>query len=162
MTMGHRSVLRFWPVLLVAIPFLAWIGFAGLFARPPIAFGEELRHPNGLRTAVPQDYKVAAQIPHGFRFDHARQQRLVYTMAVLRAAAMPVLTSRGREVVSSGRRYMIEDMGGGSGGTEYQLTAWKEAEGGWLVVVAIEQTEFGRPPFDAAWAVLERSMLEAP
>jgi hypothetical protein len=158
--MAARWTLRVFPIALVALFLLAWIGIGGLPAWTSVGFGEELRHPNGLRTAVPQGYKVETSSSDGFRFGPVKAQRMIDGIDVRRVSAMPILKPSGQGVLTTGERYMIEDMGGGSGGTEYQLTAWKEAGDAWIVVVAIEQTEFGEPSFNAGWAVLERSTLE--
>ena len=159
---AYRWAWRLLPVLLLAAALLLWIAAGGLSFRASVGFGETLRHPNGLQTAVPEGYKLEAQTADGFRFGPSRQQRLINWIEVRRASAMPVLTPTGLEVLRTGERYLIEDMGGGSGGTEFQLTTWKEAGGAWIVVVAVEQSEFGRPQFAAGWAVIERSTLDAP
>jgi hypothetical protein len=158
--MGHRLTLRLLPLALPAMLILAWLWANGAFTQTSVAFSEELRHPNGLRTAVPGGYKLEARTPDGFRFGLVKPQRLIDWIEVRRAVSRPVLAPSGLEVLTRRETYMIEDMGGGSGGTEYQLTAWTETPGGWVLVVAVQQSEFMTPRFDAGWAVLERSVLE--
>ena len=48
---------------------------------------------------------------------------------------------------------MIDRLSGGSGGDEYELTAWRPANGRWIVVKGRVQTEWGEPGFTVAWAV---------
>lgn len=157
--MGNRRVL--------SLVFLALLVLAALWVSGPprthaVPFGEELRHSNGLRTAVPSGYKLDAQMPEGFSFDRAKPQRLVDHIQVWRSASRPELKASGLQVLTKSATYMVEDVGGGSGGTEYQLTAFREVPGGWIVVVAVQQSEFLTPRFEAGWAVLERSTIETP
>jgi hypothetical protein len=134
----------------------AWLAVTRAVAG--IRFGEVLRHANGLRTAAPEGYSMDER-PEGFFFRLAASTRAMNWIAVARSATLPQLTPAD-EVIARGKNHVIEAGGGGSGGTEYQLSAWKASGGAFIVVTAVEQRELGTPTFDAAWAVFERSTLE--
>lgn len=51
--------------------------------------------------------------------------------------------------------YTIQDLdGGGSGGEEYELTAWRRVGNGHALYTQMEQSEMGEPDFDLAWNVI--------
>ena len=56
-------------------------------------------------------------------------------------------------------RYLIEEFDGGSGGALYRLTAWRETQGGWIVMTAERQNEAIPPSFDTAWAMFMEARL---
>jgi hypothetical protein len=149
MTMARRRFMLGMGALIGA-PF--WHAAAG------IRFGKELRHANGLRTAMPEGYKMD-ESPEGFTFRLTASTRAMNWIAVARSAALPRVTPVD-EVIARGENHLIEAGGGGSGGTEYLLSAWKASGGAFILVTAVEQMELGTPTFDAGWSVLERSTLE--
>ena len=56
--------------------------------------------------------------------------------------------------------YTILDLeGGGSGGEEYRLSAWRSARAGYLLYVQEDQSEWGEPDFDLVWSVIQGTKL---
>jgi hypothetical protein len=153
MTIARRRILLGLGAVIGAPSWLA-----GTPAVAEIRFGEELRHANGLRTAVPEGYSMD-ESPEGFMFRLTASTRAMNWIAVARSATLPQLMPVD-EVIAKGETYLIEAGGGGSGGTEYLLSTWKASGGAFIVVTAVEQMELGTPTFDAGWAVFERSTLE--
>lgn len=125
-----------------------------------IVFSEKLDHPGGLRAELPDGYR-AEQRPQGYRFSSPENTRLVRWIEITETVTPPHIVPSGETVVERSSHHILETMGGGSGGTEYQLIAWKAAGDRFITVTAIEQTEWGTPDFAAAWAVLKRSSFEA-
>lgn len=52
-------------------------------------------------------------------------------------------------------RFIVEELGHGSGGTQYRLTVHLQTGDRYFRVEAIEQREFGKPDFNWAWNVVD-------
>lgn len=118
----------------------------------------EMRHPNGLRSISPKGF-TPERIPEGFEFAEQGNLRVVKRIMIVRNSRKPSAPTDQSNIVSSGRHYVVQNIGGGSGGTEYRLTAWKQALGGWIVLTAYDQVELFEPDFSVAWGVLKQATL---
>jgi hypothetical protein len=122
--------------------------------------GPELAHANGLVAAAPYGFDAQATAD-GFVFAETgglrtpREIRLALTPSPPRVAGL-----RGRAIDGRWVPFAVRELGGGSGGTAYELVATRPMETGYLVMTATVQTETS-PRFDAAWAALERASMEA-
>lgn len=125
-----------------------------------VAFAEKLDHPGGLRAELPAGYRAEQRL-EGYRFSPPENTRLVRWIEITETVTPPHVVPSGETVVERSSHHILEAIGGGSGGTEYQLIAWKAAGDRFITVNAIEQTEWGTPDFAIAWAVLKRSRFEA-
>lgn len=127
-----------------------------------VALGADIAHANGLVAAPPQGWEVQATAS-GFVFTEASDLRSPGAIRLDLVSEPPDLASlrrRGWGVWGDGQvRYRVREGGGGSGGTEYELTAVRALSGYHLVLTAIEQSEVG-PGFGAAWATLEHAAIE--
>ena len=75
-------------------------------------------------------------------------------------ATPPGAWPKTRTVDGLAIHYTIEDLGGGgSGGEEYELRAWRRARDGHLLYTQRDQSELGEPDFDLAWIVIEGTKL---
>jgi hypothetical protein len=69
-------------------------------------------------------------------------------------------TPRKKSAADGDTVYTISEIGSGSAGTEYELLAVKSADGLWITLNAVEQSEVGEPPFALAWGVMETARIE--
>jgi hypothetical protein len=150
-----------WPVLLAAVIFPACRrhalpGPSNTYTHPTI----------GLTLTVPRAWGkvpiIVKEQPDGFevRREHTRTVGPV-TVKLVPGVPSPLgywpdtRTVGGAEV-----HYIIVDLkGGGSGGEQYQLTAWRRARNGHLLYDQFEQSEMGEPDFELAWSVIEGTKL---
>ncbi len=132
---------------------------ASLIWTKPNYANDTLKHENGLISILPAGYEARPRLA-GFFFSQKGSLRYNRTISVTRAAVKPSMKPGEGEVTSSGRRYLIQSLGGGSGGIEYRLTAWKKVSDGWIVVEAYDQVEIFSPDFDLAWSVLRQARVD--
>ena len=127
-------------------------------AEVPIA--EELAHANGLRTVLPQGFR-AATTAAGFEFDEEGELRSPKRITIVRSDAKPELAAEGEQTLPDREeaRFAIQELEGGSGGDVYQLTAWRKATDGWIVMTEYVQVEHFDPDFAVGWAVLGQTRL---
>lgn len=125
-----------------------------------LAVAEGLQHECGLQTMRPQGFSVTATLS-GYQFDEEGQFRTPMRITIGCSAIEPFLGSPADERWLRGAKvkYFTEELGSGSGGTEYLLTAVKQAPSGWIVMTQLVQIEFFWPDFSLGWAVLDRSHL---
>lgn len=113
----------------------------------------------GLTVPVPVgfDHRVT---PDGLVFEESGDLRSPRHVRIGFAERRPAFSeSASRSIAGGTADFEVTTLNGGSGGVEYQLTAAKPVAGGWIMVTAVTQTEFGQPSFDLAWAVLEEAYL---
>lgn len=127
-----------------------------------VAFDKDLSHKTGLALSRPAGFAETA-LDNGFSFSETGDVRSPRTIKVSVADAQPVLAqAQERELADATTAiFAVRELGGGSGGTEYELTAAKPSDESWIVAVAIEQSELGAPSFETAWKLLEKSQLPA-
>lgn len=145
----------------VAFLSVVLIAFAvGKTAADDFAVAEALQHECGLQTVRPQGFR-ASPTETGFQLDQEGQRRTPIRITIGCADTEPSIKAEPKERWLSGAKvkYLIEELGGGSGGTEYLLTAVKQAPSGWIVMTQLVQIEFFWPDFSLGWAVLDRSHL---
>lgn len=126
------------------------------------AAAEELRHECGLQTIRPQGFR-ATMTATGYVFDEEGDMRTPKQITIGCSTDEPALGSTPEERWLAGTKvnYSTEELGGGSGGTEYLLIASKRGPSGWIVMTQHVQIELSQPDFLLGWAVLERSQLAA-
>lgn len=123
-----------------------------------------VNHPDGWSIAVPAGAAVA-EMPAGF--DVLPQgggiRRSPATITVRRGAPAPAADAwQRREVGGIEVRYTVATAAGGSGGTEYRLSARRPLCRDVLVVHQTIQREFGgRPDFEDAWGVIRSAQCQA-
>jgi hypothetical protein len=134
---------------------------AGTAGGTTMTEAESLRHDNGLALPRPDGFAVETTAD-GFVLteEWVRQiRRSTLTLhpdeASLHAAGLSVPQGAERD----GIPFAVRELGSGSGGTEHELTAVREVEGGLLALHAIEQTEGAEPGFEFAWALLRAAQV---
>jgi hypothetical protein len=124
-------------------------------------FGEDLRHPNGLRVPAPGGFNIGTG-EHGYTFVETAAVRSPRRIEVRLSEQAPALPgTRQRELGGVTVRFAVSELGSGSGGTEYELRAVKAQGARWLLLVATEQAEGGEPAFGMAWSLMARARLQA-
>jgi hypothetical protein len=120
----------------------------------------ELSHPNGLRVGRPSGF-LESQTAAGYELLESGDVRSPRTIEVELAGAPPTLeVPEDRELPDGGiARFSLREIGAGSAGPEFELSAVKEAGERWIVVTAIAQSESGEPDFDPAWRVVDSARL---
>ena len=121
-----------------------------------------LHHENGLTVPRPEGFAVE-RTEHGFALteEWVRQVRRATLSfhpdeASLQAAGLAMPSGAERDCT----RYAVRELGSGSAGTENELTAVREVEGGLIALRAVEQTEGEAPGFKLAWSLLEGAAVE--
>ena len=121
-----------------------------------------LHHENGLTVPRPEGFAVE-RTERGFALTEEwvrRTRRATLSVhpdeAALRAAGVAMPSDAERD----GTRYAVRELGAGSAGTEYELTAVREVEGGLIALEAVEQTEGEEPAFDLGWTLLEGAAVD--
>jgi len=57
-------------------------------------------------------------------------------------------------------RYRIDRTeGGGSGGDQYEMTAWEATAGSYIFYRQGDHAEFGEPTFDLFWMIVENARI---
>jgi hypothetical protein len=108
-------------------------------------------HANGLAVvALPGFLRTFTR--DGYSFTQIANTRTPKSMSIVRSKVDP-LSPNG--LGRTGRTfYREEELGGGSGGTEYKLTVVRPGRGDFIVLVAYEQSEWGSS-FREAWELIE-------
>lgn len=125
-----------------------------------VVFDKHLTHKNGLALSRPAGFAETA-LDNGFSFSETGDLRSPRTIKVSVADVRPALAQKRELADATTAIFAVRELGGGSGGTEYELTAAKPSGESWIVAVAIEQSELGVPAFEIAWTLLEESRLPA-
>ena len=125
-----------------------------------VRIAEELEHANGLRTVLPQGFR-AVTTAAGFQFDEQGELRSPKKITIVRSDAKPELAAEGEQTLPDREeaQYAVQELQGGSGGNVYQLTAWRKATDGWIVMTEYVQVEHFDPDFAVGWAVLGQARL---
>ena len=115
---------------------------------------EPVRHTNGLTIQRPDGFD-ASQSADGFVLKEQGSLRSPRSIEILLLDEPPskVPTSERRVWNTATVPFAVERHSGGSGGDEYELTAWHRLSGKWLVLKGWAQTEGAEPGFTVAWAV---------
>ena len=121
---------------------------------------EEVRHSNGLAVRRPDGFDVTEKADGLALKEHGalRSPRSVRVMLMDEAPATKPRSER-RLANGATASYAVERHSGGSGGNEYELTAWQPANGRWVVLKGWVQTEWGEPGFAVAWAVFDTARV---
>jgi hypothetical protein len=120
-----------------------------------VVLGDQMEHETGLRAAAPEGFTVKT-LPDGFRFDEAGRPRYARRIELRMAEHAPELEApKRRTLAGMPVDFRIDTLAGGSGGTEYRLTAVRPDGDQFLILTAYDQSERGTPDFADAWAVLE-------
>jgi len=137
---------------------IALLLVAGCGDETLVSFEKTLTHPAGFSVRLPHGFEER-RLPTGFVFNEAgdlrspRRIRLEFTEPPTSGRDLGEVKPLDSDVGDV--RFGIHERGAGSGGTEYELTATLEHDGGALVLKAVEQSEYRVPAFATAWAVLE-------
>ena len=144
------------------VRFLFAAALVGCKPSDQITLGADVAHANGLLAAAPEGWEVQATTS-GFVFAEPGDLRSPGAIRLDLVSEPPDLAGlhrRGWGVWGSERvNYQVREDDGGSGGTEYELTAVRALSGRHLVLTATDQSE-GAPGFSAAWATLEHAVVE--
>jgi len=132
----------------------------GLAPRParaatPSVSARRIAHPDGWSIRVPAGFAARLRGPAiELRETGAlRAPRMLWVQTLKGPAA----DARGEDRRGTGlgeARYRIEDMGAGSGGTEWRLTIRVQSARRLFEIKAVEQAEGRAPDFDWAWAAV--------
>jgi hypothetical protein len=125
----------------------------------PAAPADVHRHRSGLQITVPDGF-VARETATGF---DVREEGAIRTPREIRISLTegppddsPVRRRLvGRRLV----RYRVQEVAAGSGGVLFEMSAFARVGECVVAVTALEQREFGRPKFDAAWEIMRSVVL---
>lgn len=130
----------------------------GCDAPPEIEWSDKIHELGRIRVPVPAGFE--ASIDHFAvllkRAGTARDERT--TRIYLDPFFAPPASAKRRSVASTEAFYTMTPLAGrgsGSGGTLYNLIAWRREHDAWLVMYALEQSEFWEPSFAIPWAVFD-------
>ncbi len=117
-------------------------------------------HQNGLRIVAPVRYAIT-ETADGFQLRPATARREVHETVIEVLDTPPTATGdiRTKRTDAGKAAYTIQALNGGSGGTEYALTAWRPMGKRWAVMTAVQQREWGKPGFVEAWNMFETATL---
>ena len=117
---------------------------------------EEVRHSNGLAIQRPDGFDVT-ETADGLDLKEQGALRSPRSVRIMLTAQAPAVKPRAETRTGSGTTafYAVDRRSGGSGGDEYEITAWQPANGRWIVLTGQVQTEGGEPGFAVAWAVFD-------
>jgi hypothetical protein len=119
-----------------------------------VRMAEVLRHENGLIVSRPIGYD-AQRTEIGYTMTRSGEFRspLTFRIEILANGKQPDVPPSWFGLF--GFRYRIRHYDGGSGGSEYTLTAMHPLQQCWIVLTANQQAADSQPSFLEAWAVLD-------
>jgi hypothetical protein len=125
-----------------------------------------LTHPEGLKLRIPAQLQVQ-QLRSGFHISSlaSKVSRIPQALEVTVARSGVPEGHWPERRISNGRevRFRMDELAGGSGGTEYVLTAWVRYDPGHVLVKQTTQAEWPvKPDFSLAWTVLDGLVPPAP
>lgn len=128
-----------------------------------VTLRQELRHANGLTVRRPDGFSVTEETD-GFAFKEDGMIRYPRVLRVLRLEKAPSHTPTGSRKLRSGATasYRTGRRGGGMGGDDHTLIAWRAVDGAWIMVSASVQAEFGVPGFPVAWVLIDQARIAGP
>ena len=117
-------------------------------------------HHNGLRIVAPVRYTIT-ETADGFMFQPNPNGRAVQETVIEVLDTPPTATGeiQTKRIGVGKAAYTVQALNGGSGGTEYALTAWRPMGKRWIVMKARQQREWGKPGFDEDWQLFETTTL---
>jgi len=146
------GIARLWAVF-------ALVALGGCGAEPPLAMVGEARHSNGLVVPYPEELEPG-EGPDGFRFTDRRDLRRPRFVAIALTDAAPPDEAEPTSFGGPETRLLVEELGSGSGGMEYRLSAWRPVHEGWIAMLAEQQREGDAPNFATPWAMMEGARVE--
>ena len=122
----------------------------------------ELAHANGLRVDRPPGFAESATA-NGFSLDEKGDIRSPRSMTIELVVHPPAVRHPEERSLPNGgvAGFAVREVGAGSAGTEYELSASQRIGDRWIALRATAQSEDGQPDFAVAWRVLERARLSA-
>ena len=134
-----------------AVRILAFAAALAASAMSSAQGADRIVHANGLAVVGPPGF-LRTFTRDGYSFAQIGNTRTPKSMSIVRSKVDP-LSPNG--LSRTGRTsYREEELGGGSGGTEYRLTVVQPGRGDFIVLVAYEQSEWGSS-FREAWELIE-------
>lgn len=122
-----------------------------------ITMGATIEHSNGLSVPVLEGFR-ARETEDGFMLVEEADVRTPTTVTVRLSTDPPAAASdaavKTRTLEGATAHFVMRNRGSYSGGTDFELTAWRQVEARWIVVTANDQSERDTPAFAAPWAVL--------
>ena len=117
-------------------------------------------HRNGLRIVASVSYTIT-ETADGFELRPATARREVDETVIEVHDRPPAATGdiQTKRTEAGKVAYTVQALNGGSGGTEYALTAWRPMGERWIVLTAVQQREWGKPGFVEVWNMLETATL---
>lgn len=127
----------------------------------------QVRHPNGLTLIVPNDYE-AKQTESGFKVEPKNNKNsglrflaIIYVNLSKDETIPEPQFIQSKTVGNQEIRYKIEKSESGSGGTEYDLTAYKKIGGKIIQFSQTAQSEHYEPNFAICWKIVEQARFKA-
>ena len=121
-----------------------------------------LTHPNGLSISVAAGINHT-ETAHGFQLRPplSGSMRGISETNIQRTSRRPEGDwPEQRKVNGQTMYYRLEEFHGGSGGEEYELTAWKQIGGSYVLLNVHRQQEgTGRPEFESDWEILAHARV---
>ena len=117
-------------------------------------------HRNGLRIVASVDYTIT-ETTDGFQLRPVTARREVDETVIEVHDAPPTASGdiQTKRTEAGKVAYTVQALNGGSGGTEYALTAWRPMGERWIVMTAVQQREWGKPGFVEVWNMFETATL---
>ena len=118
-----------------------------------------LTHENGLSLSISSDLKDK-KIQDGFIIYPEEgldcRSPIEVTILFIRGKT-PEGDWQSKSVGKSAVYYRQTSQSGGSGGTEYELEAWKDCVGGYIRTDQTVQLEYGDPDFSLTWQIISNA-----
>ncbi len=122
---------------------------------------EQFRHTNGLTIQRPDGFD-ASPSADGFVLNEQGSLRSPRSIRIMLLDEPPSKDPKSERRLWNTTivPFTVDRHSGGSGGEEYELTAWHPVNGKWLVLEAWAQTEGAEPGFTVAWAVYSAASVD--
>lgn len=127
----------------------------------------EYVHKNNLSITLPPEFS-AAETNDGFAVEPVGESNKTVRYPVEAAVALhkgetaPEGSRTRRKSIGNRRiNYRVEksEVDSGSGGAEYEFSAYETVDGGYIFYVEREQSEDFEPKFDCVWQIIEHARL---
>lgn len=165
---GKISLIPLWFILTLAAAGCSPSPRAPQAATPfPKENTREYVHKNGLTVRLPENFSVAEE-PEGFIVETAdgsnKSARYpTSVLVILKKDEKPSAGGYARQKTIGSRtiKYSIDkNEGGGSGGAEYNLSAYESTAKGYFHYSQTVQSEDSEPQFNLLWTIVENTSLK--
>lgn len=125
---------------------------------------KEVTHPNGLALRLPEELTVV-RTADGFSIAPPSSRGMSEMTVSLHLSEQPPPGDwpRQQQIETRRVRYRIDRTeGSGSGGDQYEMTAWEATPGKYTLYRQGDHAEFGEPAFDLFWMIVENTRIQSP